>query len=151
LITITGLKELLAKVQNENRLILQPTTHMLQNDLGDLAQREATSRAPSSVARTIMRDTKPLMVTVRTPMRLAYVFEYGRRPGAPAPPVRALEGWAASHGVPREVLFVVARAIGRRGQKGRFFFKRARDAVERALPGKLQQLSQRIEAIWGRR
>jgi len=56
--------------------------------------------------------------------------EYGRRPGAKPPPVRALEPWVekvlqvAPNRV-RSVAFLVAKAIGRRGIKGRNILEQA--------------------------
>ena len=47
--------------------------------------------------------------------------ERGRLPNKPPPPKRALRGWARRHGIPESALYVVARAIGRRGIKARPF------------------------------
>jgi hypothetical protein len=46
--------------------------------------------------------------------------------------------------------FVLARSISRRGIKGRFFFRKARNAVIQALPGYVAQLGREIAEAWGK-
>jgi len=62
------------------------------------------------------------------------VMEFGRKAGS-MPPPSALERWVhLKLGVPEHlaagVAFVVARAIGRHGIPGKFFFKRAFESTE---------------------
>jgi hypothetical protein len=71
----------------------------------------------------------------------ANVMEIGRRAypaneGANAhmPPIQALRGWATRHGIPEDRLFVVARAINRRGITGRLFMQRAADSLNQQMP-----------------
>ncbi len=71
------------------------------------------------------------------------VMEYGRRPGAKMPPPQALERWVyLVMGVPADealgVAFVVARNIGRRGIKGKFFLKRAYETSKSSILGFFQ-------------
>lgn len=62
-------------------------------------------------------------------LNYAPFVEYGRRPGK-QPPVDAILKWLAFRNIQpvnRSTAFLIARAIGRRGIKGRFPFKRALD------------------------
>lgn len=73
---------------------------------------------------------------VATPYQYAEVIERGRRAGARMPPPKSLELWVEKvMGVPEEdikqVAFLVARSIGRKGFKGQFMFKQG---VEKAKP-----------------
>lgn len=52
--------------------------------------------------------------------------ETGRPPGK-MPPIDAIQGWATRHGANA---FLVARAIGRRGTKGKFFMRDAKAKIE---------------------
>lgn len=61
------------------------------------------------------------------------VMEFGRKAGAQMPPPEALERWVRLKlGVPAgrvaSVAFAVARSIGRKGIKGRFFMRKGLDA-----------------------
>lgn len=57
-------------------------------------------------------------------------MEYGRRPGATMPPPHVLSGWAGRHGIPTDegTLYVLARAIGRKGIPARHMFEKAERA-----------------------
>lgn len=81
------------------------------------------------------------------------VMEFGRKPGAKMPPPSALERWVhLVLKVPTErargVAFVVARAIGRRGIKGKKFMQKG---FEQSKPKMLiyfeQALNRIVEAI----
>lgn len=91
------------------------------------AEREARLAAPrdtSALARSIHSQVQPTQARIGTNLVYASVMEFGRRPGGRMPPVAALVGWARRHGMAgRE--FVLARAIARRGIKGRFFLQKA--------------------------
>ena len=67
--------------------------------------------------------------TIRSPYAYPLVMEFGRRPGK-MPPPSALRRWVQLVIKPPGELvdglaYIVARAIGRRGIKGRFFMKKA--------------------------
>ncbi len=76
------------------------------------------------------------------------VMEYGRRPGR-MPPPSALERWVhLVLGVPTEeapgVAYTVARAIARRGIRGRFFLKQGFEASREAVVGFFRDAVERI-------
>ena len=62
---------------------------------------------------------------VATPSRYAVVVEEGRREKRKAPPVAVIADWLGRHGANPAYAFVVARAIGRRGIKGKHMFRNA--------------------------
>ena len=54
----------------------------------------------------------------------ALYVEKGRRPGK-RPPMSAIQRWMAAKGIPSRAAFPIARAIGKRGIKGRPCFLKA--------------------------
>lgn len=62
-----------------------------------------------------------------SPLEYVAVLEYGRRPGAPPPPVAAIQAWAARKlgDGSRGTAYVIARAIGRRGLPAHHMFSEA--------------------------
>lgn len=107
-----------------------------------LAHRVAVEGAPGHVARSLSVDTRGLDASVSSPLPEALPIERGRRPGT-FPPPDALLAWAQAHGFTGPP-FVLARAIARRGIKGRFFMRAARQAVIRQWP----QLTKEFEKGW---
>lgn len=72
---------------------------------------------------------------ISNPLVYALPVENGRKPGR-MPPVDAIQLWVIRKGIAgrddsRSVAFLIARAIGRRGTKGAFMFKKGYQA---ALP-----------------
>jgi hypothetical protein len=124
----------------------------LVSDLTVLAEREARLAAPrdtGALARSIAGRATGLTGRVATSLVYAPVMEYGRTPGARMPPPAALAGWARRHGFSgRGATFVLARAIGRRGIRGRFYMQRAREKAQAAVPGLLARALRAIAAAW---
>jgi hypothetical protein len=118
-----------------------------------LVEREARLQAPKdtgALARSIAGRATGLTGRVATSLVYAPVMEYGRTPGARMPPPAAVEGWARRHGMTgKGAAFVLARAIGRRGIKGRFYMRRALEKVEAGLPALIARASAAIAAAWG--
>lgn len=113
------------------------------------AQEVARRGAPGSVARSMQAEVHGLQAEVYSTHPAALPIEVGRRAGAPMPPPAALEAWARRHGI-TAAPFVLARAIARRGIKGRFFLRAARQHLERRLPAYLRELGRDIERRWDR-
>lgn len=110
------------------------------------AQQQARAGAPrksGALASSIVVEGKGLEARVHSPFAYALPVEFGRHPGAKMPPAGAFKGPFA---------FVIARAIAKRGIKGRFFLKRAVDMLRNSeLPRLLQKAADEIETAWGRR
>ena len=112
-----------------------------------LGQEVARSGAPASMRKAIKRRASQSSARVfTTDYRLRFI-EKGRRPGAMMPPVNnpAFRSWTERQGIPGEQVFAVARAIGKRGIKGRFFMKKAREAVEREMPRYIARVEREVE------
>lgn len=124
-------------------------------DMTLFAEKEAKSNAPrdtGALARDIRAEVKPLSGRVHMPRNLEYfrVQEEGRKPGAKMPPPSELRGWARRHGFDTSpgALFILARAIARRGIKGRFYMRKAAQSTERALPSRLRKTAHQVEREW---
>lgn len=150
-VKVVGFDKVYGKV-TDPKIITRPLEKLL-TDLGLLAQRVARQQAPRDTAtlqRSIGLEVKPLYATVATHLVYASVMEFGRRPGARMPPLKALEGWARRHGFDKDSIFVLARAIARRGIKGRFFMKKAAIAVEKDMPSRVNAMIRAIEREWSK-
>lgn len=117
---------------------LRPEIQRVLNQIRDRARAYApkdTGQLRASI--TARMDTQPIprFSVVKTDLMYAQAVHEGRRPGAAMPPPNALAGWASRHGF-HGSLFVLARAIGRRGIRARPFMTRAfndsRALVDRA-------------------
>ncbi len=113
-------------------------------EASDVAVREARSNAsglggiPGSLA---ARSEGALGAAVYSRHPGAFPQEYGRRAGAPMPPPNVF----GADGFP------IARAIARRGYRGRFFLRRAADRLARSeLRDILARAGDRIADAWGR-
>ena len=150
-VRITNLERVRAKCSP--RLFTAALANLLR-DAAVLAEREARMGAPrdtGALARSITHEARPTYAATFTTLSYARAMEEGRRAGAAMPPPKALEGWAARHGIRgRGAAFVIARAIARRGIKGRFFMRNAAAKVRRALPGLAEKAGRDIAQEWGR-
>lgn len=70
--------------------------------------------------------------------------EYVRRPNSKYPPVDIIEKWVRRKGLsgdnPRQIAFLVARAIAKRGIKNRKIFYRAKIKAQETLDNKLSNI-----------
>ena len=80
-----------------------------------------TRQLMNSIGHRITNEGTSLVGRAGPSARYGFYVEFGRRPMRKAPPRAALRGWARRHGIPERALFVLARAIGRRGLPGRPF------------------------------
>jgi hypothetical protein len=115
------------------------------------AERASKGAVPvdmGGLRRSITSEIQPLSGRVFTPLAYAAAVDQGRRPGSTPPPPQALVGWMARHGMTGSP-WVLARAIGRRGTKGRFFMRAGLEAAQTAAPKLLFVTARRIESAWG--
>lgn len=146
-IVIIGLNVVMRGLTPEPFLDLLRKLVMQLAILGQRTAREASPKDTMALANSITLQVQSLSVRVYSPLPYADAMESGRPPGR-MPPPQALVGWMARHGMSGVSPFVLARAIARRGIKGRFFFQKAVQAVQRALPGMANDLLQRFVRVW---
>lgn len=131
-----------------------PAVHDVLRDASKFATNEAqrgATRDIGAIARTITAEVRsPMEINVRSRHPGALAAEFGRRAGEQPPPVSALRGWASRHGL-GGLEFVLARSIARRGIKGRFFMRAAREKLQRIeMPRLLNKAADEIERKWSR-
>lgn len=144
-----GVEALRRKLRPE--LVREPAARLIER-AADFTTREVRAGAQevsANVARSFSAQVRPLSARVVSRHPGALPLEFGRRAGTKQPPLEALRSWAAARGL-EEVLFPIARAIARRGIRGRFF---ARRTVQRLMAQELPRLLGRavleIRARWG--
>jgi hypothetical protein len=76
-------------------------------------------------------------------------MEDGRRAGAAMPPAGALLGWMGRHGVDAKTEFVIRRAIGRKGIKGKHFMQKGRLTIQPKVRTEFVAVRDRIVARLG--
>jgi hypothetical protein len=155
---LTGAREIRKKLQRDV-LILPPVSEAIR-DLTAFGERAAKAGAPRDLGglqNDIVSEVTPLMGRIHFVGASAGVkalaIERGRSAGKKQPPASALAGWASrhGHGSDARTLFVIARAIGRRGKKGRFFMRKARLLIRREMKGNvIEKMAAQVEAIWRR-
>ena len=118
----------------------------------DILTRQVVARTP--VDRGIHRNsiqnevrTGPFVTgIVMSPLASTPAVEFGRKPGR-MPPSDVIELWARRHGM-AGLGYVIARAIGRRGTKGAFMFKKGLEASKTSIDAIWQRLPQRLKDLF---
>lgn len=114
------------------------------------AHASLSMNAPGAIARSFESRVTGLSARISSSLPEARPVEYGRHPGSAFPPPSALKNWAASHGL-EGLEFVIARAIARRGIKGRFFKRRTVERLhQQELPRLLRRAGAEIEKAFAR-
>lgn len=145
---VKGLKELVAKIDGVHEM------RPLRDLLVDASNTAVTASKPhvpqdtGALLRDIQPEIMPFSAKVPYPKPYAVIMEGGRKPGGKMPPPHVLDAWARRHGI--DNTFLLARAIARRGLKGRFFRRKGRSAVRKQMPHLLERMGRQLEAIWGK-
>lgn len=154
LIEIRGMEELKRDLRTLRKLA--PLRTEVLEPGAKLGQSVAKATAPSgglryNPQRDIRRRVTAKTARVYVSNHRARFIEKGRAAGAKLPPVRddGFRYWAETHGIPQTRLFVLARAIAKRGIKGRFFMRAGREAVAAALPRLNANCARALERLWG--
>lgn len=153
--TVKGLEEIVRNLANTAELIGPPLrTALTKSAL--LVEGQAKRLVPvdtGNLRRTIThrvdRAPVPLFAEVGTNASYARTVHDGRRAGAAPPPTSALAGWASRHGIPSNRVYLVARAIGRKGIRKRPFLQVALNSLRAEIDGILGEAARDIEARWG--
>jgi hypothetical protein len=149
-IELVGLEELSRKLKPR---LYEQAVATLMEDITIVGERTAKQRAPrdtGALKRSIHSQAKPFSARIFSNLGYAVPVEYGRGRNKRMPPPSALHGWLRRHGKPASAAFVVARAIGRRGIKGRFFMRAAEEAIRAKLPSMMDRTVRAIGKRWKR-
>lgn len=149
-VTLTGADVVLRKL---DRSLYTPALVALLTRLTLTAEAAARAGAPvdtAALARSITSQVTPSASRVFSTLAYMPVVELGRAPGSRPPPPEALRGWAMRHGFTGS-LWALARAIGRRGTRGRFFMRAAAKVAQQAVQGLLLKAVEDIEQAWAGR
>jgi len=114
---------------------------------GERRLRLLVPKDTSAAARSFVSQQRGLVGSVHSPLAYVTVLDQGRRPGARQPPTQALAGWARRHGFEGS-LFVLARAIGRRGIPAKRFFDQAQQDTQAYVPQLLRQTVRDVGRLW---
>lgn len=140
-----------AEIRGRIRRLLPEPVRRLLEDASKAAARAASGETPKdtgATARAWVAASTSMMASARNPMAAAAPLNYGRH-SHKMPPTSALLGWLDRHGIDRRSAFPIARAIARRGTRGRFFMQRAAQQMRNSeLPRLMREAVQRIENIW---
>ena len=139
----------LVNLLSSNRPVPKPVQRAVTAIGNDIAQ-EAKSLAPvdtgalrSSISSKFSTTPLARSIVVANVAYAQFVHD-GRRPGSP-PPTAAVAGWARRKGLNP---YLVARAIGRRGIKGRPFFTDAVKKIVTQVSNHLRVAVSEIERDW---
>jgi hypothetical protein len=145
----TATAQLVRKLDDPN-MIAVPLEQFLRR-VSDAAADAASARAPSQIGIKAVLESPVAIVQTSSSgalQGLAHIVEGGRRPGAKQPPIERIRAWAASRGIAAEMAFPVARAIARRGIRGRHFMRAGRRAAQRAIPSALERMADDVGRRW---
>lgn len=124
-----AMKDAQAQLRTGLRQLTSQTAHAVKADAQVIAPEFSGALRRGITVTTSPRGT---VATVRAQVPHAAAVLKGRRAGARMPPKAALVEWARQHGVDPKLVFVLARAIARKGIKARPFFD---EAWRRHRPG----------------
>ena len=159
-VELRGMPELEKKLGHA----LDPVRHMAEEIAAELEKNVEQVAAPHLADRGIgLGEIKhdiapggvPLWAKVSTDNPVVIAIDRGRRPGGRMPPLEAIARWVEHHsltpvaGRGRDLAWMVARAIQRRGLKGVRMFEKGARATEEKLPGIIAKTEDEIERKWG--
>lgn len=143
-VEVEGIDKLQESLNSKN-LMARPLSELLK-DASDTA-RDAAMVHLGGVAKTsVMAKTESQMARVFSVMaetRTASI-EQGRRPGGALLHTGALLNWVRRVGFSGGV-FELAKAIQRRGVKGRFMFQKALNETQQKMPDFLNHMAESIQ------
>ena len=132
----------------EPELYRGPVEELIR-DASVFATREARegARGLGAVADSLHAEAHGFAMRISSRNPAAIIAEFGRRPGAKAPPPNAFARYGDE-----SVRFAIARAVARRGLKGRFFIRRTRERLRSSeLPRLVALAAKKIGSKWTER
>ncbi len=144
-VRLVGIDALLRKMQPD--YLVAPAAHDMLERAGSEGERVARDGAPDSVAARMHTEVSSFHAEIVSMHPASAAIEAGRRPGAPMPPESAIAAWAGGR-LPRRAAWLIARAIGRRGIRGRFFMRAAAAHLRRRSRDFARDAANDIERRW---
>lgn len=140
----------LAAAKRKLETIGRPAMARVVERLAPVAESIARGNAPSdtgAIAGSLHAEVHDLETRMRSTHPGALAVEFGRH-SAQQPPLAAIIAWASRHGL-ADVAFPIARAIARRGTRGRFFLKKTVQQLhDNEIPKELKRAAAEIENEW---
>lgn len=140
----------LAAAKRKLETIGRPAMARVVERLAPVAESIARGNAPSdtgAIAGSLHAEVHDLEMRMRSTHPGALAVEFGRH-SAQQPPLAAIVAWASRHGL-ADVAFPIARAIARRGIRGRFFLKKTVQQLHQSeIPKELKRAAAEIENEW---
>jgi hypothetical protein len=162
-IQVLYLNQLLKKCQNADSAVIGPPLRQMFDRIGFAVENEIKTRVPvdegrlrSAMSPQVDTGAMPKWVKIGvlgggdgTVATYGRVMEFGRAPGK-FPPIAAIERWAARHGIRgKGAAFLIARAIAKRGIKGKGFMRRGYNAArDKHIEGFIHQAAREIGVRW---
>lgn len=136
-----------AVIERENEVAMTKSLAVAHGEIAGLTPVNI-GNLRGSLTQDIRGEPVNLTGNVFTDVIYGWPTEEGRKPGK-MPPVDAIEYWVrrklgVTSGESRQVAFMIARAIGRRGTKGVKMFERG---LEKATPAIIQIYSSMVDRI----
>jgi hypothetical protein len=147
--SMKGFNELVQSV-NDKRFTAGPMLMVMETATKE-GRREAQEQSQSAlVSGSMMAEATSSMGRVYStlPQAQAAAIDRGRAPssvrGGKMPPPDVLAAWASRNGIAQEAAVFIARAIARRGIKGRFFMRKSRAHIRKIMPLLLEDAAREI-------
>ncbi len=145
------------QVEGMERLMERAKPELLAKPVHDFLERAAlmvkakareytpvdTGRLRASMTHQLDSSPVPLWARVGSNVEYAPFVELGTRPHFPPP--EALELWARRHGIP---VFLVCRAIARRGTKAHRMLQRGFEDLQDKIGRMMKQLAESVKQEW---
>ena len=150
-VKIEGVKELQKKLSDPN-FVKGPLRDFFEKSAFTIlaTAQELVPRDRSRLAGSIHIKIEPLRAQVGTNIFYAPFVEFGTRPHWP--PIAAMDPWARRHGFPpgRSGMFLVARAIARKGTRAQPYMQPALEKSINAIKRFLRELGDTIKKNWSK-
>lgn len=156
-VDVVGLEQFVAKYRNAPRIIGEEMG-TAGKKAGIMVERQGKANAPvwrghlrrsiTSTKAPFGTTVSPLVTTTMVGSNLPYadVMEKGRRPDRPAPPTAAIAAYLSAKGKDPRAAWVVARKIGRDGIEGKFYMRRALEALKPRIRQEFEDAKRRAIA-----
>lgn len=151
LVELRGVRQLRDKL-GKFTFAVDAEAQSILEDVADYAVDVARGAAPydmGGLVENIHAEAHTFSVSVISSKDYSYTQEFGRTAGARQPSTDVIRPWAERHGMKgRDRAWQIARSIGRKGFKGKFFMTKAARSADLFLRQRLSKASAKLTAYW---